>query len=155
MEHKSSWILVGFVTTEPWWELPGEVFIPGPQWPLISPWPPVLPEQRFSPQPGFGCAQMQVCPRALVKYRVPGIQGGAQASAFSLAMRLKPTARKRLKIELRHPTAPQGKVPGHCFIPLQLCPPRGDRQSDRFIQVRALMGPNDLMCCPFQITWAI
>ena len=54
-----------------------------------------------------------------------------------------------------YPTAPQGKIPGHCLIPSQLCPPRGDRQSDRFIQVSALMGANDLMCCPFQITCAI
>lgn len=51
-----------------WWQ---DFLTPRPQWPLVRPWLPTPPEQN-SFSPCFVCAWLQVCPRALVKYRALG-----------------------------------------------------------------------------------
>lgn len=72
-----------------WWQ---DFLTPRPQWPLVRPWLPTPPEQN-SFSPCFVCAWLQVCPRALVKYRAleGGVLAGPGTSLFT-AMGLRPTA---------------------------------------------------------------
>ena len=123
-----------------WWR---DFLTPRPQWPLVRLWLPTLPEQNSHSA------------LAVLGFKsVPGHLLNTESGGSRMWPRNQPFHCNGVEA---HSWGKAPFTPWHInkrslvivSFPFQLCPPRGDRQSDRFIQVCALIGTNDLMCCPF------